>query len=84
MVYLNTCEPGSSVSIVCGYGLDNRAIEIRSPAEARGFFPLTSAYRPALGPTQPPVQWVPGAVFSGVKRGRGVTLATHPHLELRS
>jgi hypothetical protein len=28
------CEPGSSVSIVPGYGLDDRAIEVRSPAEA--------------------------------------------------
>jgi hypothetical protein len=29
---------GSSVSIVSGYGLDNRAIEVRYLAEARGFF----------------------------------------------
>jgi hypothetical protein len=28
---------GSSV-IVSGYGLDDRAIEVRSPAEAKGFF----------------------------------------------
>jgi hypothetical protein len=27
----------SSVSIMTGYGLDYRAIEVRSPAEARGF-----------------------------------------------
>jgi hypothetical protein len=31
-------EPGSSVSVVSGYGLDDRAIEVRSPAEAKGFF----------------------------------------------
>jgi hypothetical protein len=31
-------EPGSSVSIVSGYGLHDRAIEVRSPAEAKGFF----------------------------------------------
>jgi hypothetical protein len=30
-------EPGSSGSIVSGYGLDHRAIEVRSPAEARDF-----------------------------------------------
>jgi hypothetical protein len=31
-------EPGSSVSIVSGYGLDDWVIEVRSPAEAKGFF----------------------------------------------
>jgi hypothetical protein len=31
-------DPGSPVSIVFGYGLDYRAIDIRSPAEAKGFF----------------------------------------------
>jgi hypothetical protein len=31
-------EPGSSVSIVSGYGLDDRAIEVRSPTEAKEFF----------------------------------------------
>jgi hypothetical protein len=31
------CEPGSSVSIVSGYGLDNRAIKVRSQAEAMDF-----------------------------------------------
>jgi hypothetical protein len=32
------CEPGSSVSIVSDYGLDDRAIEVRSPAEVRDFY----------------------------------------------
>jgi hypothetical protein len=31
-------QPGSSVSIVSGYGLDDRAIKIQSPAEVKGFF----------------------------------------------
>jgi hypothetical protein len=31
-------EPGNSVSIVSGYGLDDRAIEVRFPAEVNGFF----------------------------------------------
>jgi hypothetical protein len=31
-------EPGSSVCIVSGYGLDDRAIDVRAPAEAKGFF----------------------------------------------
>jgi hypothetical protein len=30
-------EPGSSVSIVYGYGLDDRAIRVRSPAGAKDF-----------------------------------------------
>jgi hypothetical protein len=30
-------EPGSSVSIVSSYGLDDRAIEVQSPAEEKDF-----------------------------------------------
>jgi hypothetical protein len=49
-----------------------------NPRQGQRIFPLTSVSRPALGPTQPPVQWVPGVSSSGLKRGRGVTLTTHP------
>jgi hypothetical protein len=31
------CEPGISVSIVFPYGLNDRAIKVRSPAEAKNF-----------------------------------------------
>jgi hypothetical protein len=68
---------------VSGYGLDNRSIEVRYPVEARGFF-LTSVSRPALGPIQPRVQWVPVVLFPGVKRDRGMTLTTHPLVVPRS
>jgi hypothetical protein len=34
---LEVYEPGSSVSVVSGYGLDDRAIGVRSLAEAKGF-----------------------------------------------
>jgi hypothetical protein len=35
-----------------------------------GIFLFTNASRTALGPTQPPIQWVPGALSLGVKRPR--------------
>jgi hypothetical protein len=55
----------------------DRTAGVRSPTETE-VFPAVSASRPALGPTQPPIQWVPGALSPGVKRGWGVMLTTHP------
>jgi hypothetical protein len=58
---------GSSVSIVFDYGLDDRAIGVWS-RQGQRIFPLTSVCRPALRPTQPPVQWVPGSFSRGKAR----------------
>jgi hypothetical protein len=48
----------------------------RSGIESRWGRNFPHLSRPALGPTQPPVQWVPWS-FLGVKSGRGVNLTPH-------
>jgi hypothetical protein len=63
----------SSVGIATGYLLDNRGRRM-SPGRIKNF--LFSTSRLALGPTQPPVQWVWGAASRGGKSGRGVKLTT--------
>jgi hypothetical protein len=45
----------SSVGIVSDYGLDDRRSGL-DPRQGQSIFPLSSVSRPALGPTQPPVQ----------------------------
>jgi hypothetical protein len=67
---------GSSGSIVTDYRPDNWG----SIPDRQRIFLLAPASIPALGPTQLPVQWVPGVLSLGVKRGQGMMLTTHPHL----
>jgi hypothetical protein len=69
-----------AVGIATGYGLDYRGVGVRVPVGT--FIFLTSSLQ-VLGPTQPPIQWVPGAFAPGVSR-RGVKLTTHFQLVPRS
>jgi hypothetical protein len=75
--------PGSLVNIVSGYGLDDRAIEVRSPARAKDFssslcVQTGSGVHPASCPMGT------GVLSPRVKHGRAVTLTTHLHLVPRS
>jgi hypothetical protein len=72
-------EPGSSLAT--GWTTGRSRFD---PRQGQRIFPLASVSRPALGPTQPPVQWVPGVLSRGLKFSWGVTLTTHPHLVPRS
>jgi hypothetical protein len=57
------------IDIATGYGLDDRGVGVRVPVGARIF----SMSRPVLGLTQPPIQWILGALSPRVKRpGREV------------
>jgi hypothetical protein len=57
----------SSVGIALGYGLDDRCSRVRFPAGA-GNFSLHYRVQNVSGSTQPPMQWVPGALSLGVER----------------
>ena len=67
--YLSTlhylCGPGSSVGIATDYGLNN-------PGSNPGGDDIFCPSRPALGPTQPPVRWVPGLSRGKERSGRAV------------
>ena len=60
--YMCHVSRDSSVGIATRYGLDGPGIKSRW---RRDFLHLP---RPALGPTQPPIQWVPGLFFGGKER----------------
>jgi hypothetical protein len=76
-------EPGGSGSIVSDYGLDDRAIGVRSPAGAKDFSSNLSV-QTGSGAHPASCRMDTRGPFSGAKRGWGVTLTTHPHLVPRS
>jgi hypothetical protein len=58
-------KPRYPCSIALGYGLDDRRFESR---QGLGIFLFTTASRPALGPTEPPIQLVAGVLSLWVKQ----------------
>jgi hypothetical protein len=73
----------SSVSIVSDYGLDDRVIRVRSPAGAKDFY-NTLCVKTVSEAHPASCTMGTGGPFPGAKRGRGMTLTTHPHLVSRS
>jgi hypothetical protein len=70
---------GSSGTIVSDYGLDDRAIEVRSPTGAENFS-SSLCVQTGSGAHPASYQMGTGVISPGIKRGRGVTLTTHPYL----
>jgi hypothetical protein len=70
---LNGNSRDGSVGIALGYGLDDRGSRVRFPAGAGNFSLHYRIQNVSLGPTQQPIQWVPGVLSLDVKRpGREV------------
>jgi hypothetical protein len=63
------------------HGLDDWGSRVLCPVGLRIFL-FTTESRTALEPTQPPIQWVPGAFSLGVKR-QGCEADHPPHLVSR-
>jgi hypothetical protein len=64
--YLSVAESrDSSVGIALGWTVGILGFDSR---RGLGTFLFTTASRTALGPTQPPIQWVRGSLSLGVKR----------------
>jgi hypothetical protein len=53
-------EPGQFSGLALGYVLDDQGFE---PWQVLGIFLFTTSSRPALGPTQPPIEWVSKTFF---------------------
>jgi hypothetical protein len=54
--------PTSGIALV--YGLDDQGFESR---QGLGIFLFIIVSTPALGPIQPPVQWIPEVLSLGIK-----------------
>jgi hypothetical protein len=73
-------EPGYLTGIALGYGLDDRVFVSRQGVVIY----IITASRPVLGPTQPPIQWVPRALLLGLKwPGREADHSPPPNAEVK-
>jgi hypothetical protein len=68
---------------VTDYGLDDRVIGVRSPVGVKDFS-SNLCVQTGSGAHPASCTMGTGGPFPGAKRGRGVTLTTHPHLVPRS
>jgi hypothetical protein len=62
-IVFNLCAHGNTGWTTGRSGFD--------PRRGQSIFSIASVSRPAPGPTQPPVQWVPGVLSPGVKARPG-------------
>jgi hypothetical protein len=60
------------------YGLDNQAVGVQFPAEAKDFFSLASCVHTSSGAHPASYPMGTGGPFPGIKCSRGATLTTHP------
>lgn len=63
------------------YRLRNREIVVRFPKGATVFFIFFKTSRPPLGPSQPPIQWLPSSPSPEINRP-GTKLTTYLYLHL--
>jgi hypothetical protein len=70
--------------IYYGAGMDDRWVGVQFPVPGLHFSVLHT-FRPPLGPTQPPLQYAPAAVFPGVKRqGRVADYSPSSSVEVKN
>jgi hypothetical protein len=73
----------SAIGMATGYGLDDRRVGVPVPVGSRIFL-LSTSSRPVLGSTQYPIQWIPGALSSGVKQpGREIDNSPQTSAEVK-
>jgi hypothetical protein len=78
------CEPALTITEMYNKNYTHALYHLFN-SRLMGIFLFATAFRPALGPTQPPVQWVPGALSPGVKRpGREANQSPPSSVEVKN